>query len=241
MEHAFGTGRPFTLGLEEELLLVDARTRALAPVAERVLAAIDVPPGGAAHEAYAAEVELRSLICNGAEEAVAKLRAHRAAALEAGTATGAGGPTLMGAGLHPTAALGDATLVDAERYQRVEQEMRGVIRRTPECALHVHVGMPDADAAIRAFNGLRAWLPLLEGLSANSPWWFGSDSGFASARSVIVAAYPGRGVPRAFHDFDDYAQAAATEVAAGGLDLEPARFAGLHGIHDRRVETSRRF
>jgi carboxylate-amine ligase len=210
MEHAFGTGTPFTLGLEEELLLVDPGTRALAPVAERVLAAIDVPPGAAAHEAYAAEVELRSLICTNAGEAAANLRAHRAAARAAGA-------TLMGAGLHPTAQLGDAVLVDAERYRRVEQEMRGVIRRTPECALHAHVGMPDADTAIRVYNGMRAYLPLLQGLSANSPWWFGGDSGFAGARSVIVAAYPGRGVPRAFHDFDDYAQAAATEVAAGGL------------------------
>jgi carboxylate-amine ligase len=210
MEHAFGSGRPFTLGVEEELLLVDPQTRALAPVAERILPAMDVPEGAAAHEAFAAEVELRSLVCTDAEEAMATLRVHRAAARAAGA-------TLMGAGLHPAGRLGDAALVDAERYRRVEREMRGVIRRTPECALHVHVGMPDADTAIRVFNGLRPYLPLLEGLSANSPWWFGSDSGFASARSVIVAAYPGRGVPRAFRDFDDYAQGVETETAAGGL------------------------
>jgi carboxylate-amine ligase len=210
MEHSFGSGRPFTLGLEEELLLVDAHKRALAPVAADVLAAMDAPEGAAAHEAYAAEIELRSLICSDADAAMSRLREHRAAARAAGA-------VLMGAGLHPTGALGDAALVDAERYRRVEQEMRGVIRRTPECALHVHVGMPDPDAAIRAFNGLRSYLPLLQGLSANSPWWFGADSGFASARAIVVAAYPGRGVPREFRDFDDYAQAAAVEVAAAGV------------------------
>ena len=66
--------------------------------------------------------------------------------------------------------------------------MRGLIRRTPECALHVHVGMPDPEAAIRAFNGLRAYLPLVQGLSANSPWWFGVDSGMARRPPLLLIA-----------------------------------------------------
>ena len=124
----------------------------------------------------------------------------------------------MGAGVHPTGRLGDAALVHHERYARVDDQMRGLIRRTPECALHVHVGMPDPETAIRAFNGMRRYLPLLEGLSTNSPWWFGVDSGMASARSALVRAYPGRGIPRAFHDFDDYGSTVAEAVRAGGLD-----------------------
>ena len=202
--------REFTLGIEEELLLVDPLTRRLAPVAEQVLPAMEVADGAAAHEAYAAELELRSPICRTAGEAREALASARASARAAGA-------TLMGAGIHPAAEPGDARLVEAERYRRVVASMRGLIQRTPECALHVHVGMPDAETAIRAFNGLRAELPMLLGLAASSPFWFGSDSGLASARWALVRAYPGRGIPRAFRDFEDYASAVDAAVRAGGL------------------------
>jgi carboxylate-amine ligase len=211
MEHAFGRSGGFTLGIEEELLLVEATTHELAPVAEQVLPAMDVPGGAASHEAYAAELELRSPISHGVEEAVAALARAR-------TAARAAGATLMGAGVHPDGALGDACLVDAERYRKVDESMRGLIRRTPECALHVHVGMPDPETAIHAYNGLRGWLPLLAALSANSPFWFRVDSGMASARASLVRAYPGRGVPRAFHDVAEYEEVVAASVAAAGAE-----------------------
>jgi glutamate---cysteine ligase / carboxylate-amine ligase len=208
MEHRFG--RAFTLGVEEELLLVDRATLALAPTAERVLAAADHPSDRLAHEAYAAEVEARTQIVRDASEAVESLRESRLAARTAGA-------TLMGAGIHPSAELGDARLVDLERYREVGDQMRGLIRRTPECALHVHVGMPDPDAAVRAFNGVREALPLLQALAANSPFWFGRDSGMATARAALVRAYPGRGVPRAFESWDDYASTADHALRAGDL------------------------
>ena len=209
MEHAFG--RAFTLGVEEELLLVDRATLALAPHAERVLASADHPPERLAHEAYAAELEARTPIVADTGEAIEALRESRLAARTAGA-------TLMGAGVHPTAELGDARLVDLERYRIVGDAMRGLLRRTPECALHVHVGMPDPDTAIRAFDGMRRHLPLLVGLAANSPWWFGVDSGMASARAALVRSYPGRGIPRAFRDWDDYAETVEGIVSAGGID-----------------------
>ena len=209
MKHAFG--REFTLGVEEELLLVNRATLALAPHAERVLAGADHPPERLAHEAYAAEVEARTPVVAGVDEAIAALRESRLAARTAGA-------TLMGAGVHPTAELGDARLVDSERYRRVGDAMRGLLRRTPECALHVHVGMPDPDTAIRAFDGMRRHLPLLVGLAANSPWWFGTDSGMASARAALVRSYPGRGIPRAFRDWDDYVETVDGIVTAGGIE-----------------------
>jgi glutamate---cysteine ligase / carboxylate-amine ligase len=209
MDHAFGS--QFTLGIEEELLLVDPATHQLAPVAERVLPAMDLPLELAGYEAYAAELELRSPPCAHAGEAVEALARVR------DTARAAGG-TLMGVGVHPAGALGDAQLVGEARYQQVLETMRGLIQRTPECALHVHVGMPDSETAIRVHNALRNHLPLLVGLSANSPWWFGADSGLASARYALVRAYPRRGVPRAFRDFEDFAATAAAATAAGGLD-----------------------
>lgn len=216
VDHAYGhRGAGFTVGLEEELLLVDSETRALAHVAERVLPEIDLPAGRAAHEAYACEIELRSPPSSGIGEAVAGLAWGRDAARAAARAAGS---ELIGVGVHPDAAGGDVRFVDAERYRVVQREMRGLIRRTPECALHVHVGMPDPESAIRAFNGLRTHLPLLQALSANSPWSFGHDSGLASARYALVRAYPGRGIPPAFHDFDHYAEAVAAEAAAAGVD-----------------------
>jgi carboxylate-amine ligase len=206
----FGRLPAFSVGIEEELLLVSPDGTSLAPDAARVLAAAGLPGEAAGHEAYAAEVELRSAPRAGAAEAAADLRRARAAIRAAGA-------TLMGAGVHPLAALGDAELVAEERYRRVEEEMRALIRRTPECALHVHVGMPDRETAIRVANGLRRHLPLLAALSANSPWWFGADSGMASARAAVVRAYPGRGVPRAFRDWHDYAEAVEAITRAAGV------------------------
>ena len=94
--------------------------------------------------------------------------------------------------------------------------MRGLIRRTPE-VLRVHVGMPGFETAIRVFNALRSHLPLLQGLAANSPWWFGVDSGLASARGALVREYPGRGIPRALRDAEDWVQLVEAVTAAGEL------------------------
>jgi carboxylate-amine ligase len=209
VEHAFGSGPAFTAGVEEELLLVDEETLELAHVAELVLPRMDVPVERADHEAFSAELELRSPPSASAAEAVGSLSGTRAAARAAGA-------TLMAAGLHPDARFGDVQLVRKERYERVEAEMRGLIKRTPECALHVHVALPDPDTAAAAFTGLRAALPLVQGLGANSPFWFGSDSGLASARAAMVRSYPGRGIPPALHRWDDYLEALEAIAAGGG-------------------------
>ena len=121
----------------------------------------------------------------------------------------------MGVGLHPDADCGDVQLVDSERYRRVEGEMRGLIKRTPECALHVHVGMPDPEAAVAASTGLREALPLIQGLGAGSAFWFGFDSGLASARSAMVRGYPGRGAPPPLRSWDEYL-AELEAIGAGG-------------------------
>jgi carboxylate-amine ligase len=210
MEHAFGRGEPFRIGIEDELFLLD-EDGGLAPVAAEVLARLDLPEGLAGHELFAAELELRSPPSRTAAEAVEVLRRGRAM-------VAAVGATPMAAGLHPAAAFGDAVHTDLPRYARVGGEMRGLMRRTPECALHVHVGMPDAETAIRVTNGLRIHLPLLAGLAANSPYWHGADSGLASARAAVVRAYPGRGVPRAYRDFADYEHALETTLRAAGME-----------------------
>jgi carboxylate-amine ligase len=197
------------VGLEEELLLVDSERLQLAHVADRILPGVDLPPGRADHEAFLAEIELRSAPCPATGEAVGQLADGRRAARAAGA-------TLMAAGIHPDATYGDVRLVRTPRYEHVEAQMRGLIRRTPECALHVHVGVPDPATAVAAMNGLREALPLLHGLGANSPYWFGIDSGMASARAAVIRAYPGRGVPPFLRSWDDYLEALDAVRAGGG-------------------------
>jgi carboxylate-amine ligase len=207
-EHRFGSGAPFTIGLEEELLLVDRDTHQLAHVADELLPAIPLPSERAGHEAFLAEIEVRSEPRQSAAEAVRDLAEGRAAIRRAGG-------TPMAVGLHPDGRMGDVRLVDAGRYRRVEQEMRGLIRRTPECALHVHVAMPSPEAAVAALMGLREALPLIGALGAGSPFWFGTDSGLASARSAVIRAYPGRGVPPPLRDWEEYLET-LDGIALGG-------------------------
>jgi carboxylate-amine ligase len=205
---AFGSG--FTVGVEEELLLVDADAYDLVPHAEDVLAAMDVDEGAAGHDVYAAQLELRSPPSSTVGEAAVSLAALRRAAAECGA-------TLMGSGLHPAAPFGSAELVEGSRYAVVADEARGLLQRTPESALHVHVGLPDERAAVHAFNALRREVPLLVGLAANSPFWFGKDSGLASARFALARAYPGKGIPRALRDVRDLEELADVTLTAAGL------------------------
>ncbi len=207
-EHRFGSGDPFTIGIEEELLLVDGDDHSLAHVADQVLPRIELARERVDHEAFLCEIEVRSEPRRSAGEAVADLAEGRAAVRAAG-----GIP--MAVGVHPNAAFGDVRLVDSERYRRVKGQMRGLIRRTPECALHVHVAMPTPDAAVAGLMGLREALPLIGALGASSPYWFGIDSGLASARSAIVRAYPGRGLPPVLRDYGEYVEV-LDGIAAGG-------------------------
>ena len=166
--------------------------------------------GFAQPDTYSALVELASPVARDAGEGVAALRALRARVRAAGG-------TRIGAGIHPDGAFGDVEHVDEPRYDRIVAQLAGLIRRTPTCALHVHVGMPDAATAIRVFNGLREHLPLLQALAANSPFWHGRDSGLATARAQLFRGYPRAEIPRAFASYDDYAESVAGVVAAGDL------------------------
>ena len=208
----FGDSADFALGIEEELVLVDPVTHALEHSAVDVLGRLAVPPaeGAALPEAFAALVELTSPVCADAEEGVASLARLRGQLRAVGA-------TAIGVGLHPDGAFGDVVHYPSERYRLIGSEMRGLMTRTPTAALHVHVGMPDSEAAIRAYNGLRAHLPLLQALAANSPFWHGRDSGLASARAQVFRALPRSEIPAAFATFDEYVESVETLAAAGDM------------------------
>jgi carboxylate-amine ligase len=209
VNHSFGAGDAFTIGVEEELLLVERETLQLDHGADRLLGGIDLPAERAGHEAFLAEIEVRSEPRQSAAEAIGDIAEGRAAVVAAGG-------TPMAVGLHPDAGFGDVRLVDSDRYRRVEAEMRGLIKRTPECALHVHVAIPSPDAAVHALMGLREALPLIGALGAGSPFWFGTDSGLASARSAVIRAYPGRGVPPPLRSWEEYLETLDGITLGGG-------------------------
>jgi glutamate---cysteine ligase / carboxylate-amine ligase len=199
--HAFGSGPPFTVGVEEELFLVDPMTGAQINASTAVQERIGSVQGTVERELHACQVELITEVCASAGEAIEKLDGLRRAVV----ATGAG---LLGSGTHPSAAEGEAEITDKERYERI-RDLLGDAVATPVGGLHIHVGMPDPDTAIRAFNGLRRHLPLLQALAANSPFRHGRDTGLASAREVTIRGWPRSGVPRAMRDFEDFCAAAA--------------------------------
>jgi carboxylate-amine ligase len=211
MEHAFGRAAPFALGMEEELLLVAPDTLALAHVASTLVPHVRTDAGQVEYDVYEALVELSTPIVADAAAGERSLGALRAAVRAAGG-------TLIGAGLHPDGAFGDVVHVDEERYARIAASMQGLLRRTPTCALHVHVGVPDPETAIACFNGLRGFLPVLQGLAAHSPYWHGRDSGFATARAQLFRGYPRGMIPPAFADWGAYEDWTAAWTAAAEVE-----------------------
>jgi carboxylate-amine ligase len=103
------------------------------------------------------------------------------------------------------------------RYRYVHESMRELARREPTFAMHVHVAIADPELAVATANRMRAHLPLLLALSANSPYWQGRDSGMASARTPIFQAFPRVGMPRAFDDYGDYVETLAALIECGAF------------------------
>lgn len=207
--HRFGASPPLSLGVEEEMLLVD-KGYELVSASEAVLERVSPPLSErVSAEIFSEQIEIKTGVCHDASEALAELREARRAIHELGFG-------LLASGLHPTAATG-AKLVDKPRYEVVRDDLADLLR-TPPCGLHVHVGIPDPDVAVRLANAFRHYLPALQALSANSPFREGVDSGHASARTQVVRSYPRFQVPRRFRDYEDFCRVADQLIAAAGVD-----------------------
>jgi carboxylate-amine ligase len=135
---------------------------------------------------------------------MAELGALRELLLHAVRASGLG---VAVAGTHPLVRSEDSQVSTGARYRELHASLRGLARREPTFALHVHVAVPNAGLAIRALDAIRVHLPLLLALSANSPFLRGRDSGLASARTPVFQAFPRAGLPRAFGDYRSYVEA----------------------------------
>ncbi|MGN6587020.1 MAG: carboxylate-amine ligase [Solirubrobacterales bacterium] len=207
-EHRFGSSPPLTMGVEEELLLVDADCGLVAE-GETVLERIDAGHRDrVSTEIFAGQIELKTGVCMDAGQAARELAEVRRAV----AATGA---RLMGSGVYPDEA-GEPALVEKARYESVKKDLASLLA-TPPCGLHVHVGMPDPETAVAVANSMRHHLPLLAALTANSPFRDGADTGLASARAAAVRSYPRFELPRAFRDYEDFLRVADQLIAAAGV------------------------
>jgi carboxylate-amine ligase len=214
MEDHFGSNSPFTLGVEEEFQLVDPTTRELVPAIEAV---IDAAPGGTermARELFQDCVEMRTPVYSTAAQIGRDLPALRN---EVAKAAEKAGVVLSGSGLHPISDPLAQKFTPGERYERMEEELGALARLQIIYALHVHVGVPDGETAIRATNALLRHVPILVALSANSPFWNGMDTGFASARVKIRDASPRSGLPPTFRCWEEFEGYTEALVAMGNI------------------------
>src|SRR5512133_3053615 len=209
LEHRFGFSEPFSIGVEEELFLVDPLTGRQTNTGAAVLERLGEVQGTIEQELHACQVELITNIHSCAGDAALALGDMRRAVLQTGTG-------LLASGTHPSAREGAAAITHKSRYERIHKLLADAAV-TPISALHVHVGMPDPETAIRTFNGLRRQLPLLVALAANSPFRHGRDTGLASAREVSLRQWPRSGVPRAMRDYADFCRVSSALTRAADV------------------------
>ena len=207
---AFDAPDPLTIGLEEELMLLDPETLDLLPRAADVVEPAADPRFKL--EMPAAQLELSLPPAGSVPEAIAALAAARRDLAAAAAPVG----RLAAAGVHPFAApLGE--LNPGERYALTESEYGEVARRQLVCALQVHVAVGGADRSLAVYNGLRIWLPLIAALAANAPFHDGRDTGMASIRPKIGEQLPRQGIPPAISSWDSFAEALAWGATSGAV------------------------
>ena len=206
MEHRF-TGPSYTVGIEEELMILDADTLDLSNSIEDLLGT--APVGDVKPELMESVLEVATEPCASVPEAgdqLTQLRAHvRAKAAEHGLAIGA-------AGTHPFAMWEDQRIVARPRYRDLVSALRFVARQELIFGVHVHIGIDDPEKAIHVANGMRVHMPVLLALSANSPFWRADSTGLVSTRHPIFRAFPRVGMPPVYRGWDDYARRIAFMV-----------------------------
>jgi glutamate---cysteine ligase / carboxylate-amine ligase len=212
---AWQPSTPYTVGIEEEVMLLNPRTWKLAQRADRLLAVLgDDVAGSCSAETHEAALELATRPHATVGEAIAELGRLRARLTRDARAIGL---ATAAAGMHPGTMAEDPQVSPAGRYQLVHRTMRGIARREPTFALHVHIGVADPESAIRLLNRLRAHLPLLLALSASSPLWRGEATGLASNRTILFQAFPRTGLPRRFDDYGDWARTVDLLLRSGAI------------------------
>jgi carboxylate-amine ligase len=224
-------GDALTIGVEEELWILDADTLDLVPRVEQLVAGAEGRelPGVLKTELHASVVELATRVAPTAEQAVERLVALRRAAREIAHQHGL---RLSASGSYPTSIPAEQQIAAHERYRGFVDYAGPSARRQGVSGLHVHVGMPDAEACYRVMETILPWLPLVLALSANSPYFEGRDTGMLSIRAEVLGYLPRHGAPPAFRDYAGW-EAFIERMAATGVVKDYTTFWWDVRLHPR--------
>jgi glutamate---cysteine ligase / carboxylate-amine ligase len=209
-------GRALTIGVEEELQLVDPETLALAPGVEKLLG-----PEGLKTELFSCLIETNTPVCESAEEARAELVRLRREVCEAASGEGL---AIAGSGTHPFSRAEEQGIVAEPRYLRMLEELGPKLRRQLVCGLHVHVGMESFEECLRTLAAIVPWLPDVLALSLNSPYIQGVETGALSARAARLGELPRGAQPPAFaspKDWETYIEATGEDYTRSWWDARP--------------------
>src|SRR5919202_964061 len=212
MEPKF-TGPSYSLGIEEELMILDAETLALVSRADDLVE--EAPHGEIKPELMQAVLEIATGACADTREAGTQIRGLRRQVRDTAERHGL---TIGSSGTHPTARWEDQRISAGERYRHLVSDLRFVARQEIIFGLHVHVGLDDADKAIHVANGMRVHVPILLALSANSPFWRSDATGMASTRMPIFRAFPRVGIPPHYDGWSDYERRIGFMVESGVIE-----------------------
>ena len=205
LDHAFGRSDPYTLGVEEEFMLLDGETFDLVQHIDTVLAAVvghELEPV-INPELMQSVLEIATPVCHTPSEMAAQLRRIRAYVIDVAREQGM---RVGSAGTHPFSLFERQRITAKDRYRALVDQMQYVARRELIFGMHIHVAVDDAEKAIQVVNGMLPQLGPLLALSASSPFWRGEPTGLRSSRQMIFAAFPRSGPPPRFKDYNDYAE-----------------------------------
>ena len=196
-------GRSLTVGVEEELWIVDAETLQLVPAVETLVAGADGRslPGTLKTELHASVVELTTDVSETVEQALERLVELRRAARDIAERNG---HRVAAAGSYPTSFPSEQEIAPVERYRDFVEYAGPSARRQGVSGLHVHIGMPDAETCFRVMETILPWLPFVLAVSANSPYFEGRDTGMLSIRAEVLGFLPRHGAPPAFRDYAEW-------------------------------------
>ncbi len=215
MEEKF-TGPLYTIGVEEELMIIDGETMGLVNRIEELLEATPGhTPGEIKPELMESVLEIASPICSNIPEAHEHLGNLRR---QVGKTAAEMGLLIGSAGTHPFAKWEEQRIVSRERYRDLVRSLRFIARQELLFGMHVHVGVDDPDKAIHVANGMRVHLPILLALSVNSPFWRGLPTGILSTRTPIFRTFPRVGIPPRYEDFNDFCERVDFMVRSGVID-----------------------
>jgi carboxylate-amine ligase len=215
VEHRFA-GPSYTIGIEEELMIVDRETLELSNSIEAVLREIPQDlEGEVKPELMESVCEVATTPCSTVAEAGNQLRQLRRAVADTAARLGL---TIGSAGTHPFAMWEEQRIVARPRYRDLVAGLQFVARQEIIFGVHVHVGVDDPDKAIHVANGMRVHAPLLLALSANSPFWRADSTGMHSTRTPIFRAFPRVGIPPRYDNFEDWSKRVGFMVESGAIE-----------------------